>query len=128
MLLAIRPPLKASSCTRRRGLRNTTGSLVGPPPLKERLFVVNCPQGLDSHHRPVPQSTSPLGYCPFNTRFGLARSSNVIVCGGDPSGVDVAAGVEVRVVSVAVGLPGVGVGLTGVDVEDADAVAVGTLP
>ena len=90
--------------------------LVEPGPLNPTLFVVNAPNGPDRYQRFVPQSMTPVGYCPFNTRLKFARSSNVTVCDPvigvtDGTVVAVGSGVEVAApgVLVAVGLPSVNV-------------------
>ena len=79
-VLAPVPPLKASSCTRRRAARRVKDSLVEPGPLKPTLLVVNARHGPDRYHRPVPQLMTPAGYCPLSARLGFGRSSKVTVC------------------------------------------------
>src|SRR2546423_4687581 len=92
MVLELVDPLKASICTRRRGEMKLKLALVGPAPLKPMLLVLNAPYGPERYQRLVPQSTIPLGYCPFRARFGLDRSSNVSVCPPVPPTVGTAVG------------------------------------
>src|SRR3954470_3012679 len=60
------PPLNAFRLTSRLGVTNVNAPDVGPPPLNEMLFVVNCNHGLESHHTLVPQLMMPVGYCPLS--------------------------------------------------------------
>src|SRR5215510_9581837 len=85
MVLVTEPPLYASIASKRRGVTNVNGSLVGPAPSKPMLFVVNCCHGPERYHALVPQSITPEGYCPLRTRLGFARSSNVMVCEAAPT-------------------------------------------
>src|SRR5512142_614396 len=73
------------------------------------LLVVNLPYGPDSHQVLVPQSMSPVGYCPLSTRPGLVRSSNVTVLAATGVAVFVGFAVAVAVGGTAV-LVGVGLG------------------
>src|SRR5947208_2856206 len=80
-------------------------SLVDVAPLKPTLIVVNAPNGPANHHRFVPQSITPVGYCPLRERLPFVRLSKVTVW--DPA----AGGTEVAVaVGLAVGVPGVAEG------------------
>ena len=98
-------------------------ALVRSDPLKPTLLVVKAPQGPEWYHWPVPQSTTPAGYCPLSGWFCPGRSSNVTVCA---PGVAVLVGVVVRVaVAVAVAVPaGVVVGVV-LDVAVGAGVLVG---
>jgi hypothetical protein len=100
------PLLAACRLTSRRGDTKVKLALAAVAPLKLTLFVVNAPQGGDSHQVSVPQSITPVGYCPFSTRSWPERLSNVTVCvDGVFVGVGVIVGVLVLVgVSVCVGV------------------------
>ena len=97
-LLVTVPPLNAATWIRRFGVRNVNGAVVGPTPLKPMLVVVKAPYGPEMIQRLVPQSMTPIGYCPFTVAPG---SSNVIVC-APTTGVDVAVGEPAVGVAVAV--------------------------
>src|SRR3954468_9676828 len=79
IVLAAVPPLNAFRLTSRLGVANVNEADVGPPPLNEMLFVVNCNHGLDSHHTFVPQSMMPVGYCPLSGACTAVRALKSIV-------------------------------------------------
>src|SRR5262245_29946023 len=55
------------------------GALVNPGPLKLTLLVVKRFHGPDTYQAFEPQSITPIGYCPFNVRFGSDISSKLTV-------------------------------------------------
>ena len=52
---------------------------MGPDPLYEMLFVVNCPHGPAKNQIPVPQSIKPVGYCPLSGALTTVKSSKVTI-------------------------------------------------
>ena len=72
------PPLYASTLVIITGVINVTVCDTEELESNEMLFVVNKFHGPDKNHFPLPQSATPVGYCPLRVVFGFDKVSNVI--------------------------------------------------